>query len=802
MSSSQDVKQPIPVKTRRRFAPVLIGALVSTLFVVWVLADAPAAEVVRWITLLPLGLGALRSWLGEPSPQVVVESDAARLKPAPPPAAAAPTPPNPALQAVTASAPSSAPAAADLSMLRDVMQALGSAFDPPTISQALARVLAERFPEHRALVLLADAEAHDLVFGAYSRTLPNPETQLLLEQFRVSWDGAEDDSLLGPWLRGEGVQSDDPAPYLASRLRWLLQTLDLRRFYSVPLRAGEGLAGVLIVDSSPSGSTLTAEQRTMIDVLAGYIAITLENARLYQLTDAQLSHKVRELEIISRIDREINYALSVERVLELAVDWVLRFTGSDMAAVALVDQRAGQVQFEAGYGWSSEDWDRLRATPWGLAQGIVGRAVRTGEPQNVPDVTQDADYVPIAPEARSQLAVPVMRGDRVIAVITLFSRQAAGFSADNVDFVMRLGARAAAAIDNARLFDQTLAEQRKLELVLSTIADAVVVVDTQGQLLLVNQAALASFQLSPKENYVGRDFATVFESTGLVPLFERARGVKHSIVEEIGLKDGRTMHISIMPAPGVGWSIAGHDITPLKETDQLKNELLATTSHDLKNPLGSIMGYMDLIHMTNTLNAQGMEYSRRVHQAVAHMRQLIDDLLDMARIESGITLRYREVHLRTLVDDVVRRLHPQALEKNLEIHVEVPPDLPLVPADEGRLGQIVGNLVSNAIKYTPAGGQVWIEASASGDKVEVSVRDTGLGISPEDQIRVFERFFRVRTQQTEMIEGTGLGLPIAKSLVEGHGGQIGLVSRLGEGSTFTFTLPLKAPAGVTPEQPA
>jgi len=797
VSSSQDSSQLVTGEARR-LAPALIGALITALLVLWVVAGAPGAPVVRWIAALPLGLGALAAWLRRPPP-ARVQSGPPAAQSAPPPAE--PAPPPAALQPVAPPAPSPEPAPADVAVLRDVMQALGAAFDRRAISQALARTLAERFPADRALVLLADSEAHDLVFGAYSRTLPDADNQLLLEQLRVPWEGAEDDPLIGPWRRGAAVQVDDPAPYLTSRLSWLLRALELRRFYGVPLRAGDELAGVLLVDSSPSGAALAPAQRTMMDVLAGYLALTLENARLYQLTDEQLTRKVRELEIISRIDREINYALSVERVLELAVDWVLRFTGSDMAAVALVDQRTGRAQFEVGYGWGSSDWDQLRATPWGLTQGVVGRAVRTGEPQNVPDVTQDPDYLALAPGARSQLAVPVTRGERVIAVIVLFSRQEAAFSADNVDFVARLGARAAAAIDNARLFDQTLAEQRKLELVLSTIADAVVVVDPQGQLLLVNQAALASFQLSPRESYLGRDFAAVFEATGLVPIFERARGVKHSVAEEIRLKDGRTMHVSVVPAPGVGWSIAGHDITPLKETDQLKNELLATTSHDLKNPLGSIMGYMDLIHMTNTLNAQGLEYSRRMHQAVSHMRQLIDDLLDMARIESGITLRYREVHLRSLVDDAVRRLHPLALDKRLQVHVEVPTDLPLIPADEGRLGQIVGNLIGNAIKYTPAEGQVWIEASANGDKVEVAVRDTGLGISPEDQIQIFERFFRVRTHETEAIEGTGLGLPIVKSLVEAHGGQIGLVSRLGEGSTFTFTLPLTPPPGVTPEEP-
>jgi signal transduction histidine kinase len=181
---------------------------------------------------------------------------------------------------------------------------------------------------------------------------------------------------------------------------------------------------------------------------------------------------------------------------------------------------------------------------------------------------------------------------------------------------------------------------------------------------------------------------------------------------------------------------------------------------------------------------------------VAHMRQLIDDLLDMARIESGISLRYTDVNLRYLLDSLVLSFKPQLEEKVMTLELNIPSDLPPMSADEGRLSQILTNLIGNAIKYTPPEGHVWVRAEASDDMIQIVIQDDGLGISPEDQAQVFARFYRVRTAETEAIDGTGLGLAIVKSLVELHGGRVSLESHLGKGSTFHVSLPINPPEDV------
>ncbi|MBN1201775.1 MAG: GAF domain-containing protein, partial [Anaerolineae bacterium] len=589
---------------------------------------------------------------------------------------------------------------------------------------------------------------------------------------------------------------------------WLLTTLNIAPFYSVPLIIGDRLMGVILVDNNPTGVPITAEQRGLVDALAANIAISLENARLYHLTDEQLNAKVQELRVLQRIDRELNTALSVDRVLNLTMDWALRFTGGHAIALALVDHNAGTLRFVSGYGYDPAHWDAIKNRPWPLSQGVIGRAARRGQSEITPDVSTDSDHVALVSSTKSLMTVPVIREDRAIAVITLESQKQNGFSEGNLEFVTRLAAHAAIAIENARLFDETRRERQKLSIILASTADVVIVVEQDGKLGLVNQAALATFHLRPKDTYVGQSFDEVFSSTPLAGLVAYVRQTGQNLIREVTLKDKRTFHVNVQLAPEIGWLIVMHDVTPFKRTDQLKNELVATASHDLKNPLSSMLGYLELIRMTTALNAQGKDYMYRAQRSVHQMRTLIDDLLDMARIESDLTLELITVNMAPLIREVVDSFSLQVREKAMTITTQVAPDIVPVRGDDKYLRQIVSNLISNAIKYTPPEGHIWISVEPCGEFVQVAIKDDGLGISPEDQAHVFTRFFRVRTAETEAIEGTGLGLAIVKRLVEAHGGEVGLESRLGHGSTFRFTIPTAASNGhpvarapqITPEQ--
>ena len=231
----------------------------------------------------------------------------------------------------------------------------------------------------------------------------------------------------------------------------------------------------------------------------------------------------------------------------------------------------------------------------------------------------------------------------------------------------------------------------------------------------------------------------------------------------------------------------------VREVNQLKSEFVSLVSHELRTPLTAISGYLDLL-----LEAQGAQSSAKQQELLAIVQRnaerlvkLIDDLLDLSRIESGkVELRATAVDSVALITEVVSFLRPQIEAKGQQLSFDRPATLPTVAGDAERIRQILINLLSNAHKYTPAGGQIKLRARAEDGWVHIDVQDNGIGLSPEEQAHLFDRFFRARQPATQGVEGTGLGLPITQLLVEMHGGRISVTSTPGEGSTFSFTLPV------------
>jgi signal transduction histidine kinase len=221
-----------------------------------------------------------------------------------------------------------------------------------------------------------------------------------------------------------------------------------------------------------------------------------------------------------------------------------------------------------------------------------------------------------------------------------------------------------------------------------------------------------------------------------------------------------------------------------------QSDQIADVVHELRTPLTSIVGYSKLLmtaELDKNISAQFLEV---INREANRLGDMVSDFLDLARLESGrAKLVYKQIDMRQIIDDTVAVIQPQAQERGLELLVEVPATLPPVMGDEKRMNQVLLNLASNAVKYNRDGGQVRITASAGKDTIRITVEDTGRGIRPEDMDKLFDKFRRV--EETEgSAKGTGLGLPIAKQLVEVHGGEMEVTSEWGVGSTFAFTLPI------------
>jgi PAS domain S-box-containing protein len=286
-----------------------------------------------------------------------------------------------------------------------------------------------------------------------------------------------------------------------------------------------------------------------------------------------------------------------------------------------------------------------------------------------------------------------------------------------------------------------------------------------------------------------KDGSLFWESASITPVSDRTGEATHYVAVKEDVTRQRSIMLQLEEARQTA-----------DAANKAKSDFLASMSHELRTPLTAIIGFSQVLQdeTFGALNPKQGRYVNNVVGAGEHLLSLINDILDLAKVESGRTeLEISTIRIRTLLDDSVALVREEALQKALTLHIQAPDDL-LVRADERRLKQVLLNLVSNALKFTPAHGDIFVSAARVGDEVQVSVRDTGDGIELADQVRLFERFEQLHTGYDRTHGGTGLGLALCRRLVNLHGGRIWVESPgRGAGSTFHFTI---APQG-TVESP-
>jgi two-component system phosphate regulon sensor histidine kinase PhoR len=346
-------------------------------------------------------------------------------------------------------------------------------------------------------------------------------------------------------------------------------------------------------------------------------------------------------------------------------------------------------------------------------------------------------------------------------------------------------------------------ERAKVGAILDGMVEGVIGVDGHDQILLLNERARAMLSLGSVRGE-RKPFLEVVRNADLHALLREARRAGEEVVSrgELRLPGPRERRVQVHALPlllgaeEVGVVMVLHDVTELRRLEQVRTEFVANVSHELRTPLTAIQGYLE------TLQAGALEdtqHARRFLEIVARhterLGRLLNDLTDLSNIELGrVALRLEPVALSEVVESVLTIITPRAESGGVALATELPSDLPAVLADHDRLAQILINLVDNAVKYTPAGGRVTVAARReAGDRIEIAVRDTGIGIPPDDLPRITERFYRVDKARSRELGGTGLGLAIVKHLVLAHGGELGIESEVERGTTVRFTLPV-APA--------
>lgn len=402
---------------------------------------------------------------------------------------------------------------------------------------------------------------------------------------------------------------------------------------------------------------------------------------------------------------------------------------------------------------------------------------------------------PNLPRPGALMAVALRHENRFLGVLWAGYEQPRLFSDADARFMTTLANQMALAASNAYLFMSVEVGRQQLEAILASTPDPVLVTDHRDRLVLANPAAQQLFGAVIVSG-AGRPIQRLIEQKPLLDLLQASSTEKRSA--EVTMPAGQTYlaTASTVLAEGrpVGRVCIMRDVTHFKELDTLKSEFVATVSHDLRSPLTLMRGYATMLEMVGELNEQQQGYVRKIVAGVENMSRLVNNLLDLGRIDLGIGLQVETIPVLDIVERVLGPLQAQAAEKEISLTSDASPDLPiLIEADQALLYQAVYNLVENAIKYTPPGGKVHVRLNAAPDGVVFIIQDSGIGIDPEDMPHLFEKFYRGRQREARSQHGTGLGLAIVRSIVERHGGRVWIESELGKGSTFYLQVPLRQP---------
>lgn len=395
-------------------------------------------------------------------------------------------------------------------------------------------------------------------------------------------------------------------------------------------------------------------------------------------------------------------------------------------------------------------------------------------------------------KVQALLALPLRQKNQYLGVLWIGFSKPHTFTETEVNFISTLAGQAALAVSNSLLYEASEGGRQRLQAILASSPDAVIVTDRRERILLINPAAENIFSLNGHAA-MGQPLSNVVKKPELL---DAIRGnTQRNAPTQVTLLDGRTMFASASPIHSADGSLLGQvavlrDVTYFKQLDELKSEFVATVSHDLRVPLTFMRGYTTMLPMVGQLNPKQTEFNQKIMLGIEQMSELVEDLLDLNRIEAGVGLAREECHIEEMISTVVSNLRNNATNKDIALTMQIANNLPLVSGDKILLRQAILNLVDNAIKYTPNNGKIKVSAELWEQAVVVTVQDTGIGIAPSDQARLFEKFFRIKQRETAGVKGSGLGLAIVKSIIERHGGRIWVESRLGQGSTFYVALPV------------
>jgi signal transduction histidine kinase len=624
----------------------------------------------------------------------------------------------------------------------------------------------------------------------------------------------------------------------------------------VPLNSGAETIGALSVGSSDATVTYTTAQLDLLQAIADQTVGAIVKARLLQ----ESQQRAHQLSTLNEITRQLTSTLDQEPLLRNILENAVNILNCEAGTLFLMDEPTGDLEFKVTTGPVAGNLlgQRLPA-----GTGIVGRAVQLRAPviendgQRSPNRYGGADkqtgFI-----SRSLLAVPMQIKDRVLGVIEVINRKdGLPFAEDDQNLLTAFAGQAAVAIENARLLALTDQELEERVEELQVMGRIVRELNASLEVIHAMRTTLewAIRRSSAEAGLIGMiegDHLRLMAQQGYDEIFPSEKEAEmplESSALRSAIESGQPSQISLLSNGAVGLLSIAHTqiIVPIRREARVigllllestndsqvnlaflnslsdsaaiaianaqlydevqranlaKSDFVSFVAHELKNPMTSIKGYTELLAAGSVgqINEMQANFLSTIRSNVERMSALVSDLNDNAKIEANrLRLEFKPVEVPEIVDDVLRSTKRQIEDKHQSIELKLSTSLPLVWADRLRVGQVLTNLISNAHKYTPEGGQIVVGAEVTNNQwdlegakrvVHVWVRDNGIGINIEDQTKIFQKFFRSDDSKAREVPGTGLGLNITKSLVEMQGGRIWFDSQFRAGTTFHFTIPV------------
>lgn|GEM_PF-359321 len=517
---------------------------------------------------------------------------------------------------------------------------------------------------------------------------------------------------------------------------------------------------------------------------------------------AEIQLRVEHIAAINRVAAKVGVSLSLDDTLNSALQEVCNVTGAEASGLSLINDERTEVILRAQLGWENDYTSPPMRIP--ITEGMSGKVLQADEVIVYNDLTGSEDFAvsSFADEDFRSIAMAPMhaRGD-IIGILSVMSYEPDEFDKVFAVVLQAIADNVAVAVHNAVLYEKHVENEKQLGTIINSTADGIIATNHKGIVSLVNHAAEQMLGI-PADHLIQRSLRDAHLPRRIQdPLVLSMMPNSENKTFQVTLESERVLSFIVsqitfprqvdQEADSDGWVIVLQDVTHIREAELARAQFIQAAAHDMRNPLSVTQSSIHLLDkMLETKDEDIREIIAMAYSGIDRLQSLIDDLLQIEKIESGYGFNLSETDILELIREITLTNQTLMDDKSINLSTDIADDVPrIVYIDRDWVQRAIHNFLDNARKYIAIGDSVQVKLYLRDEALHIEIIDSGPGIPPSAQVRLFDRFYRVKDNET--IKGSGLGLAITKSVAEAHGGNVYVKSDIGEGSIFGITLPLK-----------